>query len=196
MCDVVAPSLVLFLDQSDETSFHHMSQCHEDFNSKLFQHLWENLFNWSLCSSVSKRGIQKARTTWYTKLPTTTWITWCLIWNSASIFVTGMHQFSLIRLSFPLFPSVEAVSWPAMSVFLPLKGFILRLTLPAPMQVSSHRWCYTWISDVRISCLTEIILLHITRRTCPPQPFSHNAIKTHDGSLWHDFHLLWGNRWD
>jgi hypothetical protein len=63
----------------------------------MFYQLWGNLFNWSLCSSVSKRRIQKAQTTWYTKLPTTTWITWFLIWISATIFVTGMHQFSLIR---------------------------------------------------------------------------------------------------
>jgi hypothetical protein len=76
-------------------------------------------------------------------------------------------------------------------MFLSLKRFFHHLTLLAPMRVSPHaRWSHTWISDVRISCLTEIISLHISRRTCSSQPFSHTAMRTHDGSLWHDFHPI------
>lgn len=157
------------------------------FNNKMFQQLWENLFNWSLCSSVTKRGTQKVRTSCYTKLPTTTWITWCIIWISAAIFVTGMHQFSLIRSSFPLFPSAEAVSRPVMSVFLSLKRFIHHMTLLAPMLVISTN---TFKSYMNIWC--EDILPnrnYITAHYREDMPFP--AIFSHcNANTWWEF-VIW-----
>ena len=69
--DAIPCTVIMFPNQSDETSFHHTLQCCEaiTFNSIHFHSCKVTFFSlWNLCFSVSKWGTQRARTFWFSKL--------------------------------------------------------------------------------------------------------------------------------
>jgi hypothetical protein len=67
--DAIPCSVTLFLDQSDETIFCHLSWCSS----------WceETFLCWSSCFTVTKQGTYWAQTFWYPKLSTIPWTAGC-----------------------------------------------------------------------------------------------------------------------